>query len=1487
MVLAQAVAVGQTTYYVATDGSDTNTGTTLQAPLRSLQRAMDLVGPGDTVLMRGGTYREHVTFRTNGTPSQPITIQAVSNEIPVLKGSAPVTGWTLHTGRIWQVSGWTNWSQQVFVDDMPLQMIGRTRITYYQPVGLDANDLYPGSFYVDTNTATLLVWLADGGAPTGRLVEAGVGDYKAVLRVGHHYRVEGLHIRHANVIVDWPAVILSQGSHMRNCHITHNDVAGVMVSDNAILEQCVIANNGVVGVQSLYTNITIRGNLIYSNNVRGFDFDNFAGGIKLYATGTARVESNQVFNNFCNGIWVDFCRDDSLKRIHANHVYGNRSHPRSPGGIIAGIDVEISRHVRVDNNLVSGNTVVGIRVAESDSCEVLNNTITGTEGFAGLMARLSERYVPIDQYMERIPGNYEYATLTNNLIANNLLYANDVDHDLLWLTNNPLPAAGVSANHLDHNLFFNPATGIVLQVGETWTNLSAYSAATGFGSNSLAINPRLAAPFVGDFRASHLSPVIDAGLIPPSIADEDDLDGHPRHQFASVDIGCYEFNGSAEAIAPSITIQTPAGVIPYTVTNLTGWNNANVEGMIWAEVLSGTGPPVTGVVTRTDDSFWRLDSPTFVVGIAYTITVYGTNLNGVVASDTVSLERGGLGTGPPALTITTPAPMTTLDTWFSIAGTNNPHVLGALQWRNEYTGQTAGSGTVPRTGATWSVTATNLQVGLNHVVITATNAWGEPTSVTAVVHQGETPIHYVATNAATPTYPFFSPATAARTVQDAVDAATDGDRVVVAPGLYDQGGRDHPMGYARVVVEKAIVLESEQGPETTILWGYKPGGPAAVRGALLAHTGAVLRGFTLQNGVALGLYPKQRKHGGGLLVVDALEVSTCRFVNNEALPYGSGGGAAFYNAHGRLVNCTFISNRAESAGGCAILFGDHTEAERLVAYGNSANAAGGGFVIDNCSRFHSALAYDNTAGTVGGGFNLANNVQAWNLTAENNLAELGGGGLSYAASNALVANAIIWSNHPDAVYVASNQASQVMMHSLVPGPFPTAVQAIAISAVDPQYEDPSARMYRPGPDSPALDFGSNRPWLVSAQDLDGRVRKAGPRVDAGAYERGDQLWITPSADAYYTGSSSWIRVTLDWAADRALDTYTLHLNLPEGWQLSGISSAAPVAVVSPTQIVLQAAFTAAPPLDLDLRLDVPPTATGMQSIAIHHQYQLTDMDNAVSVPDAGGLTFDNYKFLDLGTQGDGFVALNSGWYVPETELTLNAYANPGWRFRGWLGDTTDATTNAGDSITLRMDQHRTIDADFVRLIMVTVTSVHDAVEPTPGTFIVDEGSLVTLTATNTVLEQGTSYVAAAWTGTGDLPATGYPRTVSTVVTQDTSLTWIWLPLAADQAATGYRTHGQRTTQVTIQAEIPDDPLVHRVWCHPLLPSGGGILGGDGLPPPVLTSNQFLVIENPAPGQTVTFSMNLRLPDEHTGPFPLSVEVGLNALPGEHHHGVSP
>ena len=90
-------------FYVGPAGDDTHPGTEAQ-PLATIQAAVNKLQPGDTLLIRGGTYRETVTFPRSGTADKPITLKPYRDEKVIVSGCDPVTGWTLQdpTKRIWK-----------------------------------------------------------------------------------------------------------------------------------------------------------------------------------------------------------------------------------------------------------------------------------------------------------------------------------------------------------------------------------------------------------------------------------------------------------------------------------------------------------------------------------------------------------------------------------------------------------------------------------------------------------------------------------------------------------------------------------------------------------------------------------------------------------------------------------------------------------------------------------------------------------------------------------------------------------------------------------------------------------------------------------------------------------------------------------------------------------------------------------------------------------------------------------------------------------------------------------------------------------------------------------------------------------------------------------------------------------------------------------------------------------------------------------------
>ncbi len=91
-------------YYVSVNGDDSNPGT-FALPFASLEHALiNVAGSGDTIYMRGGSYREQIsTANISGTAGNPITIKAYLDEEVTLDGSEPLTGlggttWTREPG---------------------------------------------------------------------------------------------------------------------------------------------------------------------------------------------------------------------------------------------------------------------------------------------------------------------------------------------------------------------------------------------------------------------------------------------------------------------------------------------------------------------------------------------------------------------------------------------------------------------------------------------------------------------------------------------------------------------------------------------------------------------------------------------------------------------------------------------------------------------------------------------------------------------------------------------------------------------------------------------------------------------------------------------------------------------------------------------------------------------------------------------------------------------------------------------------------------------------------------------------------------------------------------------------------------------------------------------------------------------------------------------------------------------------------------------
>ncbi|MEZ4270050.1 MAG: right-handed parallel beta-helix repeat-containing protein [Myxococcota bacterium] len=97
-VLAVGSPLFAKSYYVSPNGNDAAAGT-LESPLRTIQKAADSAGPGDTIYLREGTFSEGVWFVRGGEEGRPIVLRNYPGEHPVID-----RGWAGDGVQLWSTN---------------------------------------------------------------------------------------------------------------------------------------------------------------------------------------------------------------------------------------------------------------------------------------------------------------------------------------------------------------------------------------------------------------------------------------------------------------------------------------------------------------------------------------------------------------------------------------------------------------------------------------------------------------------------------------------------------------------------------------------------------------------------------------------------------------------------------------------------------------------------------------------------------------------------------------------------------------------------------------------------------------------------------------------------------------------------------------------------------------------------------------------------------------------------------------------------------------------------------------------------------------------------------------------------------------------------------------------------------------------------------------------------------------------------------------
>lgn len=345
------------------------------------------------------------------------------------------------------------------------------------------------------------------------------------------------------------------------------------------------------------------------------------------------------------------------------------------------------------------------------------------------------------------------------------------------------------------------------------------------------------------------------------------------------------------------------------------------------------------------------------------------------------------------------------------------------------------------------------------------------------------------------------------TIQEAIDAAVNGDEVIVAPDTY----------YENInFLGKAITVRSSHGPVDTVIDGGSPIDPDY--GSVVAFrqgegVSSVLEGFTLTHGTGTKIHGPIDDHFGGGIICEGTSPTIINniIIDNEATLGGDGGGMCNIEGSPRVINCRFIDNVTgfvcRGGGMCNWYTGPDLEVTNCLFMGNGNGYKGGGLAeMEGSSTLTNCMFIKNTSSSVGGGiyyFTPDTTPTLINCTFVENYSDSAeGGGFFNNDSTPKITNCIVWNNTPDQIFDTPGYDS-IVTYSCVEGGF---IGDGNIDA-DPLFVDQANDDYHLTYFSPCRNAGNNSE-VVATEDFESDPRITLSTVDMGADEFYNHLYIT-------------------------------------------------------------------------------------------------------------------------------------------------------------------------------------------------------------------------------------------------------------------------------------------------------------------------------------------------------------------------------------------
>ncbi|MBI5953312.1 MAG: right-handed parallel beta-helix repeat-containing protein [Chloroflexi bacterium] len=508
--LSESLAPG-ITYYVSTNGVDTNTGTET-APWRTIQKAVNSVNPGDTILVRAGTYNESITISRSGSADGVIKLTNYPGETVQINGGSNMALYSRGAVGYWTIEGLRfassnqhalqfGWFHSAVTHHITL----RNNYVNGAIFTVGNNQLFEG------NEISGVGYTASGGYGGINDSHGGLGDDAT-----HH------NIYRSNYIHDFTNYnargIWVQGRAHDNI-VEFNRIENIWTTG---LGQCIDLDAGQTGL------VQWR-HIVRNNTVKDCSYV----GIQLENIFDSLVENNQIMaekGGSAGIIVINYSTSVGCGVGGENNQYGDTNGDNNCKGDIT-------------NNIVRQNVVTkrgswgwgygGLVNWGAGGVKILGNTFyaSGASGNASINFQAPA------------------AETSQSVIQNNIFYN----------ANGPaVCAVSFDSFTLDsNNLLYKTNSDSVYGSGsscrETYS-LTGYQAATGKGQNSVQAEPQFASQADYNLHLRDTSPAIDRGT---NLGVSADIEGSARPQGNAVDIGAYEALGVIPAATTPVATATP------------------------------------------------------------------------------------------------------------------------------------------------------------------------------------------------------------------------------------------------------------------------------------------------------------------------------------------------------------------------------------------------------------------------------------------------------------------------------------------------------------------------------------------------------------------------------------------------------------------------------------------------------------------------------------------------------------------------------------------------------------------------------------------------------------------------------------------------------------------------------------------------------------------------------------------------------------------